>query len=257
MHGRGARHHDAHRYISHLPIPAVAHQCMVLNVVQLITICVGMVFVLSSALQHVKAQLWRYWGREPLLYGGTSRSPTGPSLKTGVRMNTLRSAWTYPGVQRGSRWTDAGGGDGYFVMYELQAYETLVAPAYLARLNEPSPSSAKMMPHHRNMVRSQCRVLESCGGALSAVCTDGAAAPVRRSTRFSSPAATTALRLKRWQMPNCQTARRRIGCNWRPGRVVPAVVSQYGAGRGLRRSCTSCCRHKQTAPLRTLDKRNF
>jgi hypothetical protein len=72
-----------------------------------------------------------------------------------------------PGFHRGSRWAAADGGDGFFVMYELKAYETLVSPGYLARLNAPTPWSTKMMPHHRNMVRSQCRVLESCGGALS------------------------------------------------------------------------------------------
>ena len=72
-----------------------------------------------------------------------------------------------PGFRRGSRWAAADGGEGFFVMYELEAYETLVSPAYLARLNAPSPWSTKMMPHHRHMVRSQCRVLESCGGALS------------------------------------------------------------------------------------------
>ncbi|WP_137916978.1 hypothetical protein [Hydrogenophaga sp. 2FB] len=72
-----------------------------------------------------------------------------------------------PGFLRGSRWAAADGGEGFFVMYELQAYETLVSPAYLARLNAPSPWSTQMMPHHRNMVRSQCRLLESCGGGLS------------------------------------------------------------------------------------------
>lgn len=72
-----------------------------------------------------------------------------------------------PGFQRGSRWADADGGEGFFVLYELEAYETLVSAAYLARLNAPTPWSTQMMPHHRHMVRSQCRVLESCGGALS------------------------------------------------------------------------------------------
>ncbi len=55
----------------------------------------------------------------------------------------------------------------FFILYEMEAYETLSSPGYLARLNAPSPWSTKMMPHHRNMVRSQCRVLESIGGALS------------------------------------------------------------------------------------------
>ena len=72
-----------------------------------------------------------------------------------------------PGFGRGSRWADAGGGEGFFILYELAAYEALISPDYLARLNAPSPWSQKMMPHHRNMVRSQCRVLASSGGAVS------------------------------------------------------------------------------------------
>jgi hypothetical protein len=72
-----------------------------------------------------------------------------------------------PGFLRGSRWASATGGDGFFIMYELQAYETLTSPAYLARLNDPTPWSAKMMPKHRNMVRSQCQVLESHGGGMA------------------------------------------------------------------------------------------
>ena len=72
-----------------------------------------------------------------------------------------------PGFLRGSRWGAVDGGEGFFVMYELQAYDVVASPAYLARLNAPTPWSTKMMPHHRNMVRSQCCVLESCGGALS------------------------------------------------------------------------------------------
>lgn len=72
-----------------------------------------------------------------------------------------------PGFLRGSRWAAAGGGEGFFVMYELDAYETLTSPHYLARLNSPTPWSTKMMPHHRNMVRSQCRVAESWGGGIA------------------------------------------------------------------------------------------
>jgi hypothetical protein len=72
-----------------------------------------------------------------------------------------------PGFHRGSRWSAADGGEGFFVLYELEAYETLASPGYLGRLNAPTTWSAKMMPHHRHMVRSQCRVLESFGGALS------------------------------------------------------------------------------------------
>lgn len=69
-----------------------------------------------------------------------------------------------PGFLRGSRWADASGGEGFFVMYELAAYATLTSQAYLSRLNRPTPWSTKMMPHHRDMVRSQCRVLHTVGG---------------------------------------------------------------------------------------------
>jgi hypothetical protein len=72
-----------------------------------------------------------------------------------------------PGFLRGTRWTSARGGEGFFVMYELDAYETLVSPGYLARLNAPTPWSTKLMPQHRNMIRSQCRVVESVGGGLA------------------------------------------------------------------------------------------
>lgn len=72
-----------------------------------------------------------------------------------------------PGFLRGSRWASATGGEGFFVMYELDRYETLSSDGYLARLNQPTPWSTKLMPQHRHMVRSQCRVLESVGGALA------------------------------------------------------------------------------------------
>lgn len=67
------------------------------------------------------------------------------------------------GFRRASRWRGADGGAGIFVMYELADYGVLSSSGYLERLNAPTPWSVKMMPHHRNMVRSQCRVLESRG----------------------------------------------------------------------------------------------
>ena len=72
-----------------------------------------------------------------------------------------------PGFLRATRWLDANGGEGVFVMYELASYETLSSPAYLDRLNAPSPWSQRMMPSHRNMVRCQCQLLASSGGAVA------------------------------------------------------------------------------------------
>jgi hypothetical protein len=54
-----------------------------------------------------------------------------------------------------------------FVLYELADHAVLGSPAYLARLNSPTPWSTRLMPHHRNMIRSQCQVLESRGGVTA------------------------------------------------------------------------------------------
>ena len=72
-----------------------------------------------------------------------------------------------PGFRRGSRWTSTLDAEGFFVLYELEQYETLTSKGYLDRLNAPTPWSTKMMPHHLNMVRSQCRVAASFGGGVA------------------------------------------------------------------------------------------
>jgi hypothetical protein len=71
-----------------------------------------------------------------------------------------------PGFLRGTRWVAADGGSGYFMLYETESEATLTGAAYLERLNNPTPWSRKMMPHHRNMVRGLCRAEASFGAAL-------------------------------------------------------------------------------------------
>jgi len=68
-----------------------------------------------------------------------------------------------PGFLRGSRWV---GEAGYFILYEVQDEGVLTGAAYLERLNNPTPWSRQMMPHHRNMVRGLCRVEASSSRAL-------------------------------------------------------------------------------------------
>lgn len=72
-----------------------------------------------------------------------------------------------PGFLRASRWAAADGGEGFFILYELQDHGALSSPEYLARLNAPTPWSTRLMPHHRNMVRSQARVLHSHGAGVA------------------------------------------------------------------------------------------
>lgn len=71
-----------------------------------------------------------------------------------------------PGFLRGSRWASVDGSEGFFVMYELEGYDTLTSQGYLQRLNNPTPWSTKMMPHHRDMVRSQCKRVLSSGSGI-------------------------------------------------------------------------------------------
>ena len=68
-----------------------------------------------------------------------------------------------PGFLRGSRWV---AGSSYFVLYEAQQLAALTAGPYVERLNDPTPWSRKMMPHHRNMVRSVCLVRARVGAGL-------------------------------------------------------------------------------------------
>jgi hypothetical protein len=72
-----------------------------------------------------------------------------------------------PGFLRGTRWIALSGEPSYFVLYEVAQPATLTGAAYLARLNSPTPWSRKMMPHHRNMIRSLCLVRASLGAGLA------------------------------------------------------------------------------------------
>lgn len=70
------------------------------------------------------------------------------------------------GFQRGTRWASEDDATGFFVMYELSDREVLAGPAYLERLNNPTPWSVKMMPHHAGMVRTLCQVNASAGAGV-------------------------------------------------------------------------------------------
>lgn len=73
-----------------------------------------------------------------------------------------------PGFLRGTRWIAQSGEPSYFVLYEAARLATLTSGAYLERLNDPTPWSRRMMPHHLNMVRSLCRVRARHGAGVPA-----------------------------------------------------------------------------------------
>ena len=68
-----------------------------------------------------------------------------------------------PGFVRGTRWVALHGQPRYFVMYEVEQLATLTSGAYLERLNNPTPWTAKIMPHYRGMARGFCSVAGSFG----------------------------------------------------------------------------------------------
>jgi hypothetical protein len=69
-----------------------------------------------------------------------------------------------PGFLRGTRWVALPGQQPrYMVLYEVQDLATLASDAYLARLNQPTPWTTKMMPHYRGMQRGLCAVAASAG----------------------------------------------------------------------------------------------
>jgi hypothetical protein len=74
------------------------------------------------------------------------------------------------------------------VLYEVESLGTLRSEAYLARLNNPTSWTTRMMPHYRGMNRGLCAVLGSFGFGQG-----GAAALVR-----FTPEASRAAQLNRW-----------------------------------------------------------
>lgn len=107
-----------------------------------------------------------------------------------------------PGFLRGSRWTAAAGAPRYFVMYEVRELATLACGPYLARLNNPTPWSARMMKSYFGMRRALCSIVASFGAGLG----------------------STALLVRFAAEP----ARREALHEWLTGKVLPGVAAQPG-----------------------------
>ena len=88
-----------------------------------------------------------------------------------------------PGFLRGTRWIALGGELSFFILYEVARASVLTGADYMARLNDPTPWSRKMMPHHLNMIRSLCRVHASSGGLVGRALTTLRFSPPRRGGR--------------------------------------------------------------------------
>jgi len=130
-----------------------------------------------------------------------------------------------PGFLRGTRWVALRGQPRYFVLYEVESVATLTSAAYLQRLNNPTPWTAKMMQHYRGMTRGFCSVSASFGlgmGAFSVL------------SRFK-PAATSRTSLSE-MLPALATKPGIAGVHLLEGAVTPAMTNEQrirGADAGV------------------------
>lgn len=93
-----------------------------------------------------------------------------------------------PGFRRGTRWVAVEGAPRYMVLYEVESLATLASQAYLARLNDPTPWTSRIMTRYRDMRRGLCSVLGSFGYGQG-----GEAALIR-----FTPSQSRAAELQRW-----------------------------------------------------------
>jgi hypothetical protein len=68
-----------------------------------------------------------------------------------------------PGFRRGQRGVAIKGAPRYFNLYEVDGFEVLTSEAYLARLNDPTAWTRRIVPQMHNNSRTLCRVAASFG----------------------------------------------------------------------------------------------
>jgi hypothetical protein len=76
-----------------------------------------------------------------------------------------------PGFLRGRRYAALAGRSTYFTLYETESLGVLAGGPYVARLNDPTPWSRRVLPLFRNNNRSACRVTQSLGQGVGGTLT--------------------------------------------------------------------------------------
>ncbi len=75
----------------------------------------------------------------------------------------LHERLSIPGFLRATRWVANTGAPKYMVIYEVTDTDVATSPAYLERLNNPTPWTTAMMSRFRSMVRGFCTVVAGSG----------------------------------------------------------------------------------------------
>ncbi|KAK5216034.1 hypothetical protein LTR72_010910 [Exophiala xenobiotica] len=98
-----------------------------------------------------------------MIWGGVDDSATDEEALNAWWTNEhLPERLSIAGFLRTRRfYTLKNGQSQYLVVYEVNSLETLTSPAYMAALNDPTPSTKQFMPLLASMNRSACRILHS------------------------------------------------------------------------------------------------
>ena len=70
-----------------------------------------------------------------------------------------------PGFCRGRRYGKRGHSPEYLTLYEADDIGIVVSPAYLERLNAPTPATVATLRHFRKTSRAVCRIVQSVGSS--------------------------------------------------------------------------------------------
>jgi hypothetical protein len=105
-----------------------------------------------------------------------------------------------PGFRRGRRFVRPRHSPEWLTMYEADDLAVLTSPAYLARLNAPTPATTSAIRHFRNTSRAVCRVVHSVGSstgghvlAMRLSVADGQSGAIARHVRDDAFSAAMAL----------------------------------------------------------------
>jgi hypothetical protein len=139
-----------------------------------------------------------------------------------------------PGFLRGRRYVAHDARPKYFNFYETESLATLTSPAYLERLNDPTPWTRRAIQTFRNSNRTLCRVVASVGrGEGAAMLTlRFALAPDGEGQAQDWLAGTLMPALLEWSARTC--------CGAIPRRAAPRPRKRRCAAPPTR-SPTGCC----------------
>ncbi|WP_275097207.1 hypothetical protein [Sedimenticola hydrogenitrophicus] len=130
-----------------------------------------------------------------------------------------------PGFIRATRWVAKSAAPRYMVIYEVADTDVATSPAYLERLNHPTPWTASMMNRFRGMIRGFSTVAASSGYGL------GHAAVSVRFTPAPGEESRLTDRLAREVLPAMASRRGMAGVHLlRP--VAPPPMTNEQAIRG-------------------------